>query len=33
MGAYQNAPIDGGARLSGNCSLRVLRWGAWGDDP
>jgi formylglycine-generating enzyme required for sulfatase activity len=30
---YQNAPADGSAWLSGNCSLRVLRGGAWGDDP
>ena len=30
---YQNAPSDGSAWLSGNCSLRVLRGGAWGDDP
>ncbi len=30
---YQNAPVDGSAWLSGNCSLRVLRGGSWGDDP
>ena len=30
---YQNAPADGSAWLSGNCSLRVLRGGAWGDSP
>ena len=30
---YQDAPSDGSAWLSGNCSLRVLRGGAWGDDP
>ena len=31
--SYQNAPVDGSAWLSGNCSLRVLRGGSWGDDP
>jgi len=31
--SYQNAPTDGSAWLSGNCSKRVLRGGAWGDDP
>jgi formylglycine-generating enzyme required for sulfatase activity len=30
---YLNAPVDGSAWLSGNCSLRVLRGGSWGDDP
>ncbi len=30
---YNGAPDDGSARLSGNCSLRVLRGGTWGDDP
>jgi formylglycine-generating enzyme required for sulfatase activity len=27
------ALADGSARLSGNCSLRVLRGGSWGSDP
>jgi len=31
--SYHNAPADGSAWLSGNCSLRVLRGGSWGDDP
>ena len=30
---YHDAPTDGSAWLSGNCSLRVLRGGSWGDDP
>lgn len=30
---YNGAPDDGSAWLSGNCSLRVLRGGSWGDDP
>ncbi len=30
---YLNAPADGSAWLSGNCSLRVLRGGSWGDSP
>jgi len=30
---YSDAPKDGSAWLSGNCSLRVLRGGSWGDDP
>jgi formylglycine-generating enzyme required for sulfatase activity len=27
--SYDDAPADGSARLSGNCSLRVARGGAW----
>lgn len=30
---YRGAPSDGSAWLTGNCSLRVLRGGSWGDDP
>ncbi len=30
--SYNGAPQDGSAWLSGNCSLRVLRGGSWGDD-
>lgn len=30
---YSGAPSDGSAWLSGNCSIRVLRGGSWGDDP
>lgn len=30
---YRGAPKDGSAWLTGNCSLRVLRGGSWGDDP
>lgn len=31
--SYLNAPVDGSAWQTGNCSLRVLRGGSWGDDP
>lgn len=31
--SYSGAPKDGSAWLTGNCSLRVLRSGSWGDDP
>jgi formylglycine-generating enzyme required for sulfatase activity/class 3 adenylate cyclase len=30
---YTGAPTDGSARLSGTCSLRILRGGSWGYDP
>jgi len=30
---YQGAPSDGSAWLSGDCSQRVVRSGAWNDDP
>jgi len=30
---YSNAPEDGSAWVDGNCSLRILRGGCWGDDP
>jgi formylglycine-generating enzyme required for sulfatase activity len=29
---YDGAPSDGGARLSGDCSQRVLRGGSWRND-
>ena len=31
--SYEGAPSTGSARTSGDCSLRVLRGGSWGDDP
>jgi formylglycine-generating enzyme required for sulfatase activity len=30
---YRGAPRDGSPWPTGNCSLRVLRGGSWGDDP
>ena len=30
---YRGAPGDGSAWLSGDCSLRVIRGGSWGDGP
>lgn len=30
--SYTGAPQDGSAWLEGNCALRVLRGGSWGDD-
>jgi len=30
--SYTGAPQDGSAWLEGNCTLRVLRGGSWGDD-
>jgi formylglycine-generating enzyme required for sulfatase activity len=32
-GSYVGAPSNGSAWLSGNCSLRVVRGGAWSDEP
>ena len=32
-GSYEGAPDDGSAWLTGDCSLRVLRGGSWGDQP
>ena len=32
-GSYAGAPTDGGAWLRGTCSVRVLRGGAWDDNP
>ena len=32
-GSYAGAPRDGGAWVSGKCSLRVLRGGSWFDGP
>jgi formylglycine-generating enzyme required for sulfatase activity len=31
--SHDGAPADGSARLSGDCTRRVLRGGSWGDDP
>lgn len=31
--SYINAPIDGSAWLSGQCSRRIFRGGGWGDNP
>ena len=31
--SYRDAPSDGRARKSGNCSSRVVRGGSWGDYP
>ena len=30
---YEGAPADGSARTTGNCTIRVLRGGSWGDSP
>lgn len=30
---YNNAPVDGSARTTGNCKFRVLRGGSWYDYP
>jgi len=30
---YSGAPVDGSARLHGNCGVRVLRGGSWVDRP
>lgn len=30
---YEGAPADGSARLTGDCTLRVLRGGGWGNIP
>ena len=32
-GSYEDAPTDGSAWRSGDCSVRVLRGGSWGDYP
>lgn len=32
-GSYSGAPVDGGARESGDCSKRVLRGGSWFNGP
>ncbi|NQV98856.1 MAG: SUMF1/EgtB/PvdO family nonheme iron enzyme [Rhodospirillales bacterium] len=32
-GSYAGAPNDGSAWINGDCSLRVLRGGAWGKEP
>jgi formylglycine-generating enzyme required for sulfatase activity len=32
-GNYDNAPADGSARTTGNCSVRVIRGGSWFDHP
>ena len=32
-GSYAGAPLDGSVWTSGDCSLRVLRSGAWGTEP
>ena len=31
--SYSGAPTDGSARVSGDCSTRVLRGGSWNNDP
>ncbi len=31
--SYSNAPTDGSAWLTGDCSRRVFRGGGWGDNP
>jgi formylglycine-generating enzyme required for sulfatase activity len=30
---YDGAPVDGSARLSGNCALRIVRGGSWNAEP
>jgi formylglycine-generating enzyme required for sulfatase activity len=32
-GSYEGAPTDGSAWMEGNCDLRVLRGGSWGNIP
>jgi len=32
-GDYKGAPTDGGARASGDCSMRAVRGGSWDDNP
>ena len=31
--SYANAPTDGSPWLQGDCSVRVVRGGSWGDRP
>ena len=32
-GTYREAPVDGSAWISGDCSRRVVRGGSWYTDP